>query len=98
MFEEITGCFLNCLAVGEIALAENVRNDWQIFCTQELLGNRLFKVERECLGMPLKMCCKYRINRDKLLFKVYSRFAIICLMSEKLNCGPLLIQSLYNIG
>ncbi len=45
MFEEISGCFLDCLAVGETALARNVRNDWQIFCTQELLGNRLFKVE-----------------------------------------------------
>jgi hypothetical protein len=33
MFEEITECFLNSIAVRETALAENVRNDWQIFCT-----------------------------------------------------------------
>jgi hypothetical protein len=64
MFEEVTGCFLNSLAVGEIALAENVRNDWQIFCTQELLGNRLFNLRWECLGMPLQICFKNRINRD----------------------------------
>jgi hypothetical protein len=45
MFEEVTGCFLNSLAVGEIALAENVRNDWQIFCIKSCWATGFSTVE-----------------------------------------------------
>jgi hypothetical protein len=93
MFEEITGFFLNSLAVGETALAENVRNDWQIFCTQELLGNRLFNCGGgsvwECLyRFALSTALTAIITLQSVHYVSDSSVITKWLIAESLTVGP----------